>query len=66
MCAKYLVLDDRDARFQKHELRARAFPTRGHIARAFKSSGYTPGRLNYELWVIVDEKANALMNMFKT
>ncbi len=26
------------------------------LARAFKSPGYTPGRLKHELWVVVDEK----------
>ncbi len=35
------------------------------LARAFKSLGYTPGRLNHELWVVIDEKARAAVKMSK-
>ncbi len=36
------------------------------LACAFKSPGYTPGRLKHELWVIVDEKARVFVKTSKT
>jgi hypothetical protein len=58
-----LTVSFKSMRFQKHELRVRAFPNPGQRE---KSLGYTTGRLKDVLCVVIDEKARALVKMSKT